>query len=497
MIIQNNTTNKAGFIVFFLIAGIFSVIGQTSKPNIIYIYADDLGYGELGCYGQQKIKTPRLDQLAKEGMRFTRHYSSAPVCAPSRCMLLTGKHPGHSYIRGNYELGGFADSLEGGQMPLPENTVTIAHLLKNKGYTTGLVGKWGLGMHYTSGNPNAQGFDYFYGYLCQKQAHNYYPTHLWENGKWDTLNNPVISVHRKTDRPASTDEEYNYYKGNEYAPDKMTEKAIAYIDKNKHNPFYLYLSYPMPHLSLQVPDGALKEYLGKFDESPYNTSGSYAMHKYPLSAYAAMITYLDTQVGIVLDKIIAAGLEENTIILFSSDNGTTFSKGVDAKYFNSTAGLRGLKMDLYEGGIRVPFIAKWKGKIKAGSTSDHVSVQYDLMATLNELIRLKAPANDGISYLPTLLGKTNQQKKKEYTYFEYPENGGQLAIHLNDWKAVKTNIKTDKKAAWQVYNLKDDPYETKDVAADHPELKTRFDQIVLKEHRNSHIREWEFVNPKF
>ena len=484
-------------IYLFFLVWAKDAIAKESRPNIIYIYADDLGYGELGCYGQQKIATPNIDKLAREGMRFSRHYSSAPVCAPSRCMLLTGKHPGHSYIRGNYELGGFGDHEEGGQMPLPEGAITTAHLLKEKGYKTALIGKWGLGMHNTTGNPQLQGFDYFYGYLCQKQAHNYYPTHLWENGKWDSLKNDPIYVHRKVDQANITDKEYEYYKGVEYAPDKMTEKALRYIDQNKRNPFYLYLAYPMPHLSLQVPDKALAPYLGKFIEKPYTGNAGYAMHKTPLSAYAAMISYLDTQVGMVMDKIKSSGLESNTIIMFSSDNGTTFSKGVEATYFNSTAGLRGLKMELYEGGIRVPFIVKWKGRIKENSTTDLVSVQYDLMATLTDLLNLRSVPNDGISYLPALLNKPTHQKTRPYTYFEYPETGGQLAIHLGEWKGVKMNMKTNKNAAWQLYNLTTDRMESIDLSSAHPEIIKKLDEIVSKEHRNSHVKEWEFVNAKF
>lgn len=474
----------------------FNVLSWAQKPNIIYIYADDLGYGELGCYGQQKIKTPHIDALAKEGMRFTRHYSSAPVCAPARCMLLTGKHSGHSYIRGNYELGGYADSTEGGQMPLHEGTVTIPFLLKQNGYATAMIGKWGLGMQNTTGNPLKQGFDYYYGYLDQKQAHNYYPTHLWENDHWDTLNNPSIYVHRKLDHP-TTDEDYQYYKGKEYAPDKITEKALRWIGDHTSNAFYLHLAYPIPHVSLQVPDKALIRYLGKFPETPYNTSGNYAMHKYPVSAYAAMISYLDSLVGVIVEKVKKSGLENNTIIIFSSDNGTTFVKSVDATYFNSVAGLRGLKMDVYEGGIRVPFIVKWKGKIKPNTTSDLVSVQYDLMATLNELLHFNAPQNDGVSFLPTLLNNPSAQKKRDFTYFEYPENGGQLAIHLDQWKGVKTNMIKNKNALWELYNLDIDPFEKNNIADQHPEILKKLDQIVSKEHMNSHIREWEFINPKF
>ncbi len=474
-----------------------SAIAQT-KPNVIYIYADDMGYGELGSYGQQKIKTPNLDRMANEGMRFTQHYASAPVCAPSRCMLLTGRHAGHSYIHGNYELGEFADSLEGGQMPLPEGTFTIGHLMKQAGYKTAVIGKWGLGMVNTTGSPNKQGFDYAYGYLDQKQAHNFYPTHLWENGKWDTLQNSFIEVHKRLDSTKATDKDFDYYRGKEYAPAKMTEKALAFIERNAKNPFFLYLPYTLPHLSLQAPEEYVKKYIGYFDERPYFGQKGYASTKYPLSTYAAMITYLDDQVGIVLDKIKKLGLDNNTIILFSSDNGATFDVGgVDRFFFNSNGGLRGAKMDLFEGGIREPMIARWPGKITPGTTSDLVSIQFDLMATLAELTQQKAIHTDGISFLPELLGKKSTQKKHNYLYFEYPENGGQLAIRMGDWKGVKRDVRQHPENKWMLFNLATDRNETTDIAGQHPELIKQFETIVKKEHQNSHIKEWEFVNPKF
>ena len=267
----------AFFTLLFLLNGIVLFAQSKSRPNIIYIYADDLGYGELGSYGQQKIKTPYLDQLAKEGIRFTNHYTAAPVCAPARCMLMTGKHSGHSYIRGNYELGGFEDDKEGGQMPLPEGTFTIAKMMQQAGYTTGAIGKWGLGMTNSTGDPNKQGFDYFYGYLDQKQAHNFYPTHLWENGKWDTLNNTYIQVHKPLAKDAP-DAAFDYYKGKDYAVTKMAEKTLAFIKKNKDKPFFLYLPYTGPHVSLQAPDEAVQEYLGKFDEQPYRGETGYACY---------------------------------------------------------------------------------------------------------------------------------------------------------------------------------------------------------------------------
>ncbi len=470
------------------------VFDPPAMPNIVYIYADDLGWGELGCYGQQKIKTPHLDQMAAEGMRFTQHYSGTPVCAPARCMLMTGLHGGHAYIRGNHELGGFPDSAERGQMPLLKAEFTVAELLKQKGYVTGLVGKWGLGMNNTEGSPINQGFDYYYSYLDQKQAHNYYPTHLWENEKWDSLHQPFINVHRKLDPQTATDADFEYFKGKVYAPAKMTEKALGFLEENKKHPFFLYMPYTIPHASLQAPDEWVRQYIGLFEEKPYYGQQSYASTKYPLSTYAAMISFLDAQVGLVMEKIKLLGLDENTIILFSSDNGTTFNGGVDAKFFNSVAGLRGLKMDLYEGGIREPFIARWPGKIKPGTVSDLISAQFDFFATVADLTHQKVTGIDGISFLPELLQK--KQKKHKYLYFEYPEKGGQIAIRLGDWKGVKSNLKKNPAAPWELYHLQSDLGETKNLAKDHQQILKKLDAIVKKEHRDSKANEpaWQFVN---
>lgn len=474
-----------------------SLVLAQQKPNVIYIYADDMGYGELGSYGQQKIKTPNLDKIAKEGIKFTQHYTGAPVCAPARCILMTGKNSGHSYIRGNYELGGFEDENEGGQMPLPEGTFTIAKLMKQAGYVTGAIGKWGLGMNNTTGDPNKQGFDYFYGYLCQKQAHNFYPTHLWENGKWDSLKNPYIQVHKPLAKDAP-DSAFDYFKGKEYSVTKMAEKTFEFIKENRKKPFFLYLPYTGPHVSLQAPDEAVREYIGQFNEQPYRGEKGYAATLYPKSTYAAMITYMDKQVGEIMKLLKELGLDENTIVMFSSDNGATFDVGgADINFFNSVAGLRGRKQDLYEGGIREPFIARWPGKIKQGMVTDHISAQFDLMATLSEMTGVKAWDNDGISFLPTLLGKDNKQKKHEYLYFEFPEKGGQVAVRLGNWKGVKSNMKKNKNAPWEIYNLLTDEKETTDVASQHPELAKRFEEILKKEHQPSHIKDWEFIDPKF
>lgn len=467
------------------------------RPNIIYIFADDLGYAETGPYGQEKIKTPNLDRLAAEGMRFTQHYAGAPVCAPSRCMLLTGKHSGHSYIRGNYELGGFADSLEAGQMPLPEGTYTLPRMLKAAGYATGMMGKWGLGMHNTTGSPTRQGFDYYFGYLDQKQAHNFYPSHLWENDRPVELDNPLIQVHQPLDSLTATPADFDYFRGNVYAPDLMTEKALAFMEKNRSAPFFLYLPYTLPHVSLQAPDAYVTPYRDAFGDRPYYGQKGYASTQHPRATYAAMITYLDAQVGLVMEQIKRLGLDSNTLILFSSDNGTTFNGGVDPVFFNSVGGLRGLKMDLYEGGIRVPFLVRWPGKVLAGTVSAHISAQFDVMPTLAELTGQHAGETDGISFLPTLLGR-GDQRQHPFLYFEYPEKGGQLAVRMGNWKGVKVQVrKLGKEARWQLFDLQADPGETTDVAAQHPELVRELERIVKQAHRPSHIREWEFVDPKF
>ncbi len=483
-----------GLISFLLVP--FFLISQERKPNIIYIYADDLGYGELGCYGQAKIQTPNIDLLAKEGMKFTQHYSGAPVCAPSRCMLMTGKHAGNSYIRGNYELGGFEDDKEGGQMPLAEGTYTIASMLKERGYATAMVGKWGMGVTNTTGSPLKQGFDYYYGYLDQKQAHNHYPTHLWENDQWDTLNNNYIYVHKALDPATATDKDFNFFEGNEYAPGKITEKAIGFIEKNKEAPFFLYLPYTLPHLSLQVPQEYVKQYIGKFDEKPYYGNNGYASTKYPLSTYAAMISYLDEQVGIVMQKVRALGLDNHTIIMFSSDNGATFTGGMDARFFNSTGGLKGYKMDLYEGGIRVPFIVRWPGKIKANNTTNHISAQYDILPTLAALTGKANNSTDGISLLPLLLGQEHQQQKHSFLYFEYPENGGQVAVRMGKWKGVKRDSRKNIQATWELYDLDKDPAEKNNLADAKPEIVKEIELIAKREHHHPHVVEWDFIDSK-
>ncbi|QCX54141.1 arylsulfatase [Elizabethkingia sp. JS20170427COW] len=489
---------KLRSIAFLLFAVSASYQAQKKLPNIIYIYADDLGYGSTATYGNPLIKTPNLDQLASQGMLFTQHYSSAPVCAPARGMLMTGKHGGHAYIRGNYELGEFDDAHEGGQMPLPEGTYTLPKMLKSVGYTTAVIGKWALGMPNNSGNPNEQGVDFFYGLMDQKQAHSHYPTHLWRNNTIEKLNNPPMNVHQALNPKTATEKDFEAFKGKDYAPKKMLDEALAFIDRTKKTPFFLYFPTTLPHVSLQVPDEYRDRYVGKFDEPEYYYGEKgYAAVKYPYSTFAGMITYLDMQVGEIMKKVKEAGLEENTIIMFSSDNGGSLESGIPNDLFKINAPFRGFKRDLYEGGIREPFIIKWPGKVKAGSHSGLVSAQFDVMATLADITGVKLEKTDGKSFLPTLLGQPSKQEKHPYLYWEFGETGGAVAIRMGKWKGVKTGLKKNINAPWQIYDLEKDLQEQHDISSQHPELIKTFDEIVKKEHRNAHIREWEFVNPKF
>jgi arylsulfatase A-like enzyme len=466
------------------------------KPNIVYIMADDLGYGEIGAYGQTKINTPNLDRLAQKGMKFNQFYASSAVCAPTRGSLMTGLHIGHAQVRDNEEFGGFKDDEEQGQLPLAENTMTIARLLKNNGYTTALIGKWGLGGPNSVGVPNKQGFDYFFGYLDQKQAHNYYPSHLWRNETWTKLNNEYFSPHQKLQGDPNDPKSYDAFKGKEYASDTMTEDATRWIKDNKSKPFFLYLAYTQPHLSLQVPDEELAQYDGKFEESPYIGDKGYLPHIRPRSAYAAMISRLDRYVGQVWDTLKAEGLEDNTIIFFTSDNGTTHVPSqADYTFFNSTGGLRGLKGSMYEGGIRVPMIAYWNRKIRPNTTTNHIAASYDVFATLADIAGIRQTSTtDGISFLPSLLGRTRQQRNHEYLYWEIHDYGnGIQAVRWGDWKAVRQGVHKNPDAPIELFNLATDRNETTNVAAQHPEIVAQMRQRLFDAHQPAVLPAWNFT----
>ena len=436
-----------------------------SRPNVIYILADDLGYGDLSCYGQEKFVTPNIDKLAKEGMLFTQHYSGAPVCAPSRSALLTGLNTGHTYIRGNKEVE------PEGQYPMPKGAFTLAEMLKSKGYATGVFGKWGLGFPGSEGDPLHQGFDSFYGYNCQKLAHHYYPHHLWNN------ENKVMLTQNEGAN------------NGQYAPDLIHQKALSFIETHKKESFFLYYASPLPHAELVAPKVYMDKFIGKFNpENVYkakpNTEslkkGEYASQSQSHAAFVSMITLLDDQVGEIVAKIKELGLEDNTIIIFTSDNGPHKEGGADPDYFNSNGPLRGYKRDLYEGGIRVPMIAKWKGKIAQGSKTNHISAFWDVMPTLATLTNAKIEGNiDGISFLPTLINK-GSQKKHNYLYWEFHELGGRQAIRQGDWKLVKYNV--NKNGNYQLYNLKNDISETNDLASKMPEKVAEL-SLLLKSSR--------------
>jgi arylsulfatase A len=443
----------------------------TAPPNIVFVLADDLGYGELGCYGQRKIRTPHIDRLAAEGILFTQHYSGSPVCAPSRCNLLTGKHTGHSYIRDNDEMGERGDvwhdlSLEG-QRPLLHETATIGTLLKNAGYRTGAVGKWGLGGPGSTGQPNSQGFDFFYGYLCQRLAHNYYPPYLWKNNNKEILGgNEYFYPHQRfpQDKDPHDRAAYARYSGKVYSSDRITEEALGFIRKQSARPFFLYLAFTIPHAALQVPEDSLREYEGAFPETPYLGDKGYLPHPTPRAAYAAMVSRMDRSIGQVLALLQSLGIDRNTLVFFSSDNGPTYNGGTDSEFFQSAGPLRGLKGSLYEGGIRVPLVARWPGRIKPGTTTDHLSAFWDVLPTLTDLLGVSSPPDsDGVSFLPTLLGQPGEQKQPDYLYWEYQ---GKQALRMRQWKAIRTAGDQD----WELYKLDDDIGETRNLASEHPGL---------------------------
>lgn len=489
---------------FFLLVLIFSCsekIKQPVRPNIVYILADDLGFGEVGYQGQKKIHTPNIDVLAATGMVFSNHYSGAPVCAPARCILLTGKHGGHAYIRGNDEwrergevwdyAKAAADPNLEGQRPLPTGTVTLASILKGEGYKTGIIGKWGLGAPLTESIPTKMGFDYFYGYNCQRQAHNLYPPHMWENETKVSLNNPVVIPSTKLDEGADLNDPASYakYQQQDYAPTLMHEKALRFIEENKDEPFFLYYASPLPHVPLQAPVSDVDKYESEFgDEAPYDGSQGYFPNRYPHATYAAMISLLDQQIGEVKAKLEELGLEENTIIIVTSDNGPTYTGGVDFDYFESSApftnGYGRTKGFVYEGGIRIPMLVNWPGRVEAGTKTDHISAFYDVMPTICDLLGIAPPSGiDGKSFLPTLLGK--DQEAHEYLFWEYPEYGGQQAVRMGKWKAVRQNILKEGNLDIELYDLSNDPNEQQNIAGANPEIVKKMEAIMKKEHSTS------------
>jgi arylsulfatase A len=448
--------------------------GTKRNPNIILILADDLGYNELGCYGQKKIKTPNIDRLAEQGMRFTQFYSGSPVCAPSRSVLMTGKHTGHTFIRDNKEIGTW-ESFNG-QLPLPDNSTTVAELLKSRGYTTAAIGKWGLGYPGSSGDPNKQGFDLFFGYNCQRHAHNYYPEFLWKNDS-------------KIDLEGNT----RGLTGKYYAPDLMEEEALNFISENQQQQFFLYFATTIPHLALQVPDDSLQEYIGVWDDPPYDGSRGYLPHPHPRAAYAAMVTRMDRTVGRIVARINELKLAEDTLIIFASDNGASYTGGYDREFFEGNGVLRSHKGYVYEGGIRIPMIAYWRDTIHPGQVSDHVGAFQDFLPTFMELTggsELIPAKIDGVSLAP-IFTKNGKQKEHDYLYMEFSAYGGQQMVLKGEWKGIRQNLMKQPDAPIELYNLKTDIREQNNVAADNPEIVSEIWSIMKK----ARIKSEEFPFP--
>ncbi len=445
-----------------------------SPPNVVLIVADDLGYREVGSYGQTKIRTPRLDALARQGVRMTQHYAGSPVCAPSRCVLMTGKDPGHAYVRSN------RSTPPEGQWPIPESEVTVAELMRDQGYVTGAFGKWGLGGPDSSGEPLSQGVDRFFGYNCQAHAHSYYPDYLWDDDERTPLNNqPPVPGHASLPDGAdpSDPQSYDVFKGEDYAPDHINAQALEFIQENQDRPFFLYYPSIIPHVALHVPDEELEPYLDLGWHDPPFTRASgrgYTPHFTPRAAYAAMITRLDRNIGNVLDLLDELGLSDNTLVIFSSDNGTThLEEEVDYEFFESVGELRGLKGSLYEGGVRVPTIVRWPGKVSAGTTSDYVSGFEDWLPTILDAVGAASEVPEevnGLSLLPALQGE--RQESRSYLYREFPAYGGQQSIRVGDWKAIRQNMNRGDLTI-ELYNLAEDVGEQNDVAEDHPEIVER------------------------
>ncbi len=446
-------------IVFFLISCSEKKSESEVKPNIIFIMADDLGYGDLGSYGGSRIQTPNLDKMAGDGIRFLNHYAGTSVCAPARSALMTGLHTGHTQVRGNLQWEPY------GQRPLQENTVTLASSLKEAGYYTAMVGKWGLGVEGTSGDPLKQGFDYYLGYLCQVLAHNHSPAFIMENGVKIPLDNEVVW----TDTSHWTNGLGSYpVVKKDFTQEIFTEKALEIIESKKDEPFFLYFSSIIPHDNGEAPKG--KRYSDIPSFAPYEDKDWTESEK----GYAAMVTHLDKDVGRILNKLKELGLEENTLVIFTSDNG---GDSPDSFHEESNLPFRGHKRDLYEGGIRVPFLAYWKGKIAAGRESIHPSAFWDMLPTFHELAELPTPQQtDGISIFPELLGK--DQPAHDHLYFEFHEQGGKQAVIKENWKLIRLQVRNPDKTHLELYNLNEDISESKNLVAQHPEKADELLEII-------------------
>lgn len=487
---------------------------EVKKPNVVFLLFDDLGYGDLGCYGQEKIETPNIDALASQGLLFTDMYTAAPLSSPSRCCLLTGQHMGHSQIRGNEEHfvptdslgwnGVFLNPEEQGQFPLEESTKTIATLMQNAGYRTAMVGKWGLGFPKSASLPNTMGFDYFYGFNCQALAHSYYPVKLWENGVEVETGNDLVVQGCKL--PGNLDKydvhSYDQYGGRYYSCDLMYDKMVKFVEDNADSPFFLMWTTTVPHSAVQAPIEEVMHYVDKLgDEEPCTEPGMYLPNRYPHATYAAMVTHIDNQVGKLVQKLKDLGVWDNTIFIVTSDNGPASNGNSPMEYFQSggpfKCGKGWGKSSLHEGGIRMPFVLRW-GDNKKSEKISRISTFADIMPTLADLVGVEAPENDGISLAPTILEKTRggkaysrsrgidvqEQKDHDFLYWEFPGAKGWVAVRMGDWKGLLRNVQKGN-TEMELYNLADDPRETTDVASEHPDITAGMWNAVKSSHRDA------------
>jgi len=463
-----------GFSLPLMMTAATALVGcdeKPERPNIIFIIADDLGYGDLGCYGQKIIATPNIDRLAQEGMRFTQFYAGCTVSAPSRSSLVTGLHTGHTPIRGNKSVP------PEGQWPQPLDTYTIGKMLKHAGYATGCFGKWGLGYPGSEGAPDKQGFDEFFGYNCQSRAHNYYPRYLWHNS--DT-----VWLHGNDSA-----------KTEQYAQDIIHSQALRFISDNKDRPFFAFLTYIIPHAELINPDDSiLALYKGKFPEKPFKgvdeganyKMGGYGSSAHPKADFAAMVTRLDAYTGEIMSLLKREGIDRQTLIVFTSDNGPHREGGAAPDFFGSNLPLRGYKRDMYEGGIRIPFIVSYPPRIKSGAVSNHIGAFWDVMPSFAELAGVNNTVSDGISFVPTLFGR-KKQKQHDFLYWEFHEQGGKQAVRKGDWKAVRLNVFDPAKTKVELFNLANDIHEDNDVSSQHPDIVAEMINIMESEHTDSEV----------
>lgn len=436
-------------------------LNAQQKPNVVFIIADDLGYGDLSCYGQEKFHTPNIDKLALSGTRFTRTYSGTTVSAPSRASLMTGLHTGHTPIRGNKEI------KPEGQAPLPADSYILFHLFKDAGYATGAFGKWGLGYPGSSGDPMNQGIDRFFGYNCQRKAHNYYPAYLWSN------DSKVMLTENAGGKSVT------------YSPDLIQKETLEFIEQHKDHPFFLFMPITLSHAELIVPeDSIIQAFRGQFPETPYKgvdaktafESGGYRSQEHPRATHAAMVTRIDMYVGEVIEKLKESGVLENTLIIFTSDNGPHQEGGADPDFFNSNGIYRGYKRDLYEGAIRVPTIISWEGRVPSGSESHFPFAFWDYLPTFADLTGQDAPATtDGINILPALFGKEGQAER-DYFYFEFHELGGRQAVIKGDWKLLHLDIRQG--GRYELYNIASDPSENNNLMDLFPEKAAELQEIM-------------------